>query len=305
MGDIIQQYTNGNLNIKLFNDGTRIINYDGEMLPDLPISMDIKITNKCDAACKFCHENSNPNGQHADLDKLLDVIEPLHSGTELPLGGGDPFSHPGLFAFLCELKMRKLIPSITINQKHVQKHQPMLLNFIQNKLIYGVGVSYSDKQYLEHIKPIIQATDNIVFHLIMGVNKLQDIEDLNNFCFEQNKRCKILILGYKMFGRGINYHSQEIEDNKYQWYIRLAQYFNNENMVISFDNLALNQLNLRRFFTDKGWNKFFQGLDGVATCYIDAVKQEFAKSSTSNNRVSFDSMSLQQYFQQQRNQKDV
>jgi hypothetical protein len=38
------------------------------------------------------------------------------------------------------------------------------------------------------------------------------------------------------------------------------------------------------------------GDDGTFSMYIDAVKQEFAKSSTSNERISFEKNSLIEFF---------
>ena len=39
---------------------------------ELKISkIDVKLTNKCDLGCNFCHEKSNINGKHADLTQLI------------------------------------------------------------------------------------------------------------------------------------------------------------------------------------------------------------------------------------------
>ena len=56
--------------------------------------------------------------------------------------------------------------------------------------------------------------------------------------------------------------------------------------VVSFDNLALSQLDVKRFFSDKYWESIYMGNDGQYTMYIDLVKEEFAKSSTSINRFA-------------------
>ena len=53
---------------------------------------------------------------------------------------------------------------------------------------------------------------------------------------------------------------------------------------ISFDNLALEQLDVKSLMSEKDWNQFYMGADGTSTMYIDMVKREFAKSSTSVNR---------------------
>ena len=54
--------------------------------------------------------------------------------------------------------------------------------------------------------------------------------------------------------------------------------------VVSFDNLAIKQLNPKRLMSDEQWNQFYLGDDGKFSMYIDLVNQEFAKSSVSIER---------------------
>lgn len=51
------KYTNGNYNVTLsLKDGTKIRETEeDEFIPSRPESIDIKITNKCDIGCLFCH----------------------------------------------------------------------------------------------------------------------------------------------------------------------------------------------------------------------------------------------------------
>jgi len=43
-------------------------------------------------------------------------------------------------------------------------------------------------------------------------------------------------------------------------------------------------LDIRRLFTSEQWEEFYMGDDGDFTMYIDLVKGEFAKNSTSLKR---------------------
>ena len=299
----IIQYLNGNVSVSIHDDGTKIRTFEGVPQPFHPETMDVKITNFCtpekdNPICSYCHEMSTPKGLHGDLDKLMEVLSCLPTGIELALGGGNVLAHPDLLSFLIKLKEKGFISNITVNEKHLEKDKDLILNLIDKDLIKGIGISYTSEKYLKHIKPIAMKSDNVVFHLIVGLNSIQDIDDLNLFCATLNKKCKILLLGYKQFGFGINHYLQNktIEDNKYEWRIRLSKFFARKSMILSFDNLAIDQLSLKRFFTDEGWSKFYMGDDGVFSMYIDAVKQEFAKSSTSNERVSFEKNSLLGFF---------
>lgn len=48
---------------------------------------------------------------------------------------------------------------------------------------------------------------------------------------------------------------------------------------LSFDNLAIKQLDVKRLMTEEEWNNFYMGDDGTFTFYIDLVNQTFSKNS--------------------------
>ena len=51
--------------------------------------------------------------------------------------------------------------------------------------------------------------------------------------------------------------------------------------VVSFDNLAIEQLHIKDKLTDKEWETFYGGDDGTVTFFIDLVKGVFARNSLS------------------------
>jgi hypothetical protein len=50
--------------------------------------------------------------------------------------------------------------------------------------------------------------------------------------------------------------------------------------VVSFDNLALKQLEVKRLLSEEEWEQFYMGDDGGFTMYIDCVNRQFGRSST-------------------------
>ncbi len=296
--DLLHSYVNGNTTVELFDDGTKIRTYEGKPNAIHPESIDVKITDYCDAGCNYCHEQSTKAGKHCDMFSLLRQLLLLPAGVEIAIGGGNPLSHPDLLNFLNVIKPRGIVANITINEKHLLPYQDLIIKLASEKLVNGIGISYASKTRLKYLEPIMKVSDNVVFHMIMGINDVNQIEDINSFCKDNNKPCKILVLGYKQYGFGLNYYLKNsfIEQNKYQWFIKLAKFFKQENITLSFDNLAIKQLELKRFFTDEAWDKFFMGNDGEFTCYMDAVKKEFAKSSTSKERVSFNDSNIIDFF---------
>jgi len=270
-------YQNGNTIVEIQKDGTKIRNYEDVPLPVFPESIDLKITSYCDLNCDFCHEDSTKKGEHASLNDYYFLIDQLPSGAELAVGGGNPMSHPGVIDFLVKARNKGIICNMTMNELHLKPYKDQLTYLIKDDLIKGLGVSYdgSRPKELEHFSNL---TSNLVFHVIMGVHPLSCLDDIKKYSE------KVLILGYKKFRRGVFYHSQEVEDNKYLWYIHLPKHFGS--MTLSFDNLAIEQLNLRRWFTSDSWDTFYMGDDGTFTMYVDAVRDEYAVSSTAIKRYN-------------------
>ena len=292
-------YQNGNAFVSIFEDGTKTRTYKGSPSIIHPESIDVKITDYCDMNCEYCHESSTVKGLHGDLNKLLSVISHLPAGVELAIGGGNPLSHPRLIEFLTALKAKGIIANITINQGHLKKYQELIEFLISLELVKGVGISITSNNFT-YIKPLVKLTNNIVFHVIAGVNDVSVIERLIRHVPKGN--CKVLILGYKQFGFGLKFYNPEVEASIKKWFMYLPQYLNKA--VLSFDNLGIEQLNVKRFFTESGWNKFYMGDDFCFTMYIDAVKQEFAPTSRSKFRKSFGAYTLERFFELRNNSNE-
>ena len=278
---LLNAYKDGNATISIFDDGTRIIDIpDGEKPNlDFPLSMDFKITNWCDQMCPMCHEMSNPDGKHGDVMNLK-FIDSLRPGTEMAIGGGKVTSHPQLKEFLQKLKSKGVLPSITVHQNEFIDKVDLINELIDEDLIYGLGVSYL-KPYDMMWKAVAE-NDNAVVHLIAGIHGKDVFDYLAQF------NCKILILGYKNWGRGANLLqneklSKDIQD-KIDWLKNNLTKYMPKFKVVSFDNLAIKQLDVQNKLTKNQWDEFYQGDDGTMTMYVDGVKQQFAMTSTSPKR---------------------
>jgi len=291
---IINSYINGNVKVQIFDDGTKIREYQKIPKVNFPESIDIKITNYCDMGCAYCHENSNTQGKHGNLDFLLTILKELPAGVELAIGGGNPLAHPDLVDFLKTLKVKGIIANITVNQGHVDRYKGLIKYLIFEDLIKGVGISIINKN-LTPLKWLHQISENIVYHIIAGINMPSIIDEI----IKITNNPKILILGYKTFGRGIKFYNPNIEENIKQWYRSTSNYIGK--VILSFDNLAIEQLKIKRLFTDEGWDMFYMGDDFQFSMYIDAVKQEYAPTSRSFIRQNFKNYNLIKYFKQFKN----
>lgn len=278
---ILGSYKNNDYTCTMFSDGTKIRwNDKNSFNPIKPESIDLKITNRCDMACNMCHENSTPDGKHGDILNLP-FIDTMFPYSEVAIGGGNPLTHPDLIEFLEHLKERKIIASMTVNQMHFMQNIDLLKELTDNKLIYGLGISYIGGRHSNCIEAIKQFP-NAVVHVINGIVHMDGLEAL------ANNDLKILVLGYKEFRRGKTLYDEcgsQINYLKAQFYDMLPKIVNDGWFkCISFDNLAIKQLEPKRLMSDKDYKEFYMGDDGSFTMYVDSVKREFAKSSVSVER---------------------
>lgn len=289
---ILGQYQNGNYSVTILSDGTKIRENDLDFFDaEFPESMDIKITNACDMSCPMCHEDSRPDGKHGDILNLP-FLDSLHEFTELAIGGGNPLSHPDFIPFLHLLKERKLIANVTVNEVHFLKNIPLLLELTEQGFIYGLGISYTggDRESTYHFADEVSKFPNTVIHVINGIVSMEQVSWLS----ERNRELKILILGYKDFRRGADHHVKvgQIVDNKmHDMYEYLPQIIaNGWFKTVSFDNLAISQLDVKRLMSEEEWKIFYMGDDGrdgelsSASMYVDAVSGQFARNSCSTER---------------------
>ena len=286
---VLHHYINGNAEITLHQNGTRIIRAPDELKLQYPLNIDIRVSSRCAfglnrktnrAICDFCHESATTDGQDADLNSLLDKLRGLPAGIELAVGANElplPLLH-----FFEQCKGNGWIVNCTINQGHLRRDRNRILDAIQHNLICGLGISY--RPGMIDIDPQLLSYGNTVVHVIAGINTIEQVKSLAS----QGVR-KILVLGEKDFGFNLG-KVRITTDSHRAWYRQVHELFKLFE-VVSFDNLALEQLNVRRFV--KHWDQMYQH---EYSFYINAVDQYFAPSSRSADTVSYNGVTVQQYF---------
>lgn len=288
-------YKNGNYNVIILEDGTKIRQTEAdEFIPSFAENCDVKITDKCNVGCPFCYEGCTPGGKHAIFDESLNnFLNSLHPYTELALNGND-MDCPGLENFLTVLKTKKILPNITVHCWQLMENITKLRDWQKRDLIYGIGVSV-DPRYLAKSIALIQVNElkNCVFHTIAGVTTPEIYEYL------ADHKQKVLVLGYKDLGRGVNFkttHNTEVEKNR-QWLKDNIKNLWSRNAVLSFDNLALEQLDIQSLLTPEEWERFYMGDDGSFTFYIDLVRRTFSKNSLCHTRFPMEDKTVDEMFQ--------
>lgn len=287
---MLATYKNGNANISISKNGTREIEYEGDLQLDYPLNVDIRVSTKCSfglnpktgkSFCDFCHESALTNGKDCNYDALKEKLSELPQGIELAVGANALTND---LASFCEWATNKgFIVNLTINQGHINKFQNILDKLILEGYIKGLGVSYRSGLN-DNIPQRFKTNDNTVLHVIAGIDDINDILERVDFK-------KILVLGEKDFG--FNKGNVDLTTQKHkEWFWWLPKLFNKFD-VVSFDNLALEQLKVSRFFNSSEWEIFNQGEHSF---YMDAVTQELSPSSRSSDRIDWNTTTLKNYF---------
>ena len=316
LDDYIGIYNNGNYTVKIFYDGTKIKELNDPkffkysefntelfkkseieyMKPNFPDSIDLKITDFCNNNCEYCYENSGPNGKEADFKYLKNLFtHQIRPYTEVAIGGGNPISYSHIIELLECAKDNNVICNMTLKDADIIKPENIkLLEEIRDKqLIYGLGISPTNPELLVKAYNLCPLWHKIV-HLILGIHGADYLEEIKTITD------KILFLGFKNMGRAIDIeiNHKKIEEIKYM----LDNYlFPEEFEVISFDNLAIEQLKVDKH----KFKEVYQGEDGLFSCYVDGVNQKIYPSSTTINKDYSDNgkLSLNESFRKIR--KDV
>lgn len=278
---IIGKYKNGNYDVTIYSDGTKVRETEEDKFkPAFAESIDVTITTECDRECSFCYLGCTKNGKHADLHQSW--VDTLHPYTEIALNVND-LSHPDLDWFLEHLKEKKVITNISVNQEHFMKNYKRIKKWHDNKLVYGVGISLNSPLKAGFLKKV-QSIPDAVIHTIYGITPLMA------YRFMAYLNLKVLILGYKQIGRGKEFYEEKkntVEMNQKTVSSNLDKLYDWFD-VVSFDNLAIEQLDLKSRISKEDWNEMYMGDDGQFTFFIDMVNKQFAKSSLSPYKLGID-----------------
>lgn len=292
------KYRNGNASVWLdLQDGTRIIEYpDNEPLTlETPLNIDIRVSTQCPygynvetqkSTCAFCHESALVDGQECHYGRLLRVLmdAKLPRGTEIALGVNQITDD--LMQFVKNLWKFGLVVNITMNERYILEFGDTRLKEML-PYVFGLGISYRSLQGCLSLPDWIANYPHTVIHVINGIDDFDDVKELGV------KYRKLLILGEKDFGFNRGKVDLNTPQHK-QWksnVMQLTKIFD----IVSFDNLGLQQLEIRGKITDEEYKSFYQGEHSM---YINAVEQYFAPSSRTRNHIKhFGETDLRSYFQ--------
>lgn len=286
---LLSKYQNGNTITELYSDGTRIrTTEDDEFRPAFAENVDVQTSNRCDHGCPMCYANCTKDGAFGKLSGWK-FLETLHAGTEMAVNLNFPMA-PDFIDFLRYVKSKGVYPNVTINQDHFMQHEDVIQKLYEEKLIYGLGVSLTNptSEFISRI----QKYPDAVIHVINGLYTKEQNEIL------KHNNLKLLILGFKDVGRGVGYHrdaDSKIQKNQ-KWLYNYMTDILTSFEVVSFDNLGVEQLDIRRLLSEDQWREFYGGDDGEFTFFLNLVDGYFSKNSLSKVRYLIGDLSMDEMF---------
>ena len=304
-------YVNGNYLVTstCFGSTRRFstLRLDEDFNPDFPDSIDLKITNKCSNGCPYCHESSNAHGKSFNLEETKEILRGLpNKELEIAIGGGNIFECFEDFKKLLSFCIyeRNFYTRATFNVRDLLdiENYEKVGWLLKDDYLGALGISIENWEQLELFREILAKSElyfrsnRLVFHIIIGVFPLEKLNDLIDYC--KLFGFGILILGFKKFGRGVNF---KLSDSIDDWKKELAKSIFNRRITlgdsrdfpIGFDNLAIDQISIRDLVLKSEWDRYYLGQDFSHTMYVDAVDKYYSPTSRSplSDRVSWDKFS--------------
>jgi len=283
------EYKNGNYITKIYDDGTRIRQTEcDEFIPEFPESIDLNISDLCENECPFCYANHTKNGKQADLTQ--DYLFTMKPYTEIAINLNTKFClHENFLQFLEKQKENNVIVNGTVNVRDFKENYVFLRHLSRENLLHGIGVSVGNDHVEKEDIMMLNSLPNTVFHI---VNRVVDLNTLTHLMSEPN--LKVLILGYKERGRGELLNPMRLGGVPLNSYIEALH---DTFRVVSYDNLALEQLSPQQYLSSREFEVCYQGDEGKFSFYIDAVKNRIAVSSNTDKTFVLDpEMTIQAMF---------
>lgn len=307
-------YLNGNYVVKWrgLKLQKRCLRLGEDFMPEFPDSIDLKITNRCSWGCPYCHESSTKDGESFNYDKTIEILSQLPElPIEIAIGGGDVLDAPDFRRLVKWLNDRGNKTRATVNMKDILKRRKTFEKELKDVEAVGVSLDSLPKFIKDwegkdsllctiygNCDLLVQEKEAYVAHIIAGVFPYKDLEAL----FDATS-FPVLILGYKQWGRAKDTALPKDMEKFKETMWELISKMKNEAYdsftqcrTIGFDNLALEQLDIKSLLPEDEWERIYMGDEGSHSMYIDAVKGEYAMTSRSSDRVSWDSIGLVDYF---------
>lgn len=253
-------------------NGTRIV-FSFEKNPpplthvEIPLLVDLKLTDYCPFGCPFCYQGSTKDGKHADTDYIDGVFYKLDElGTfEVALGGGSAELHPDFWRILHQ-KTEFTVNLTTKNFAWLEKNVEKLGRF------GSIAVSISSEEDLSKLKELVRKLAGLNGPRLSAQTIPQVVgkEFLKKIVREVTWDFDLTLLGYKRVGFGESF------ENQIHPFFDWMEVCKDRLAKVSIDTALVRQS--KDILKDIPKEMYFD-TEGTFSCYIDGVGKYLAKSS--------------------------
>lgn len=266
--------TRGGTKIRMsFEDG---VDTSFSTAPEL---VDLKITDHCHKGCKYCYQDSNPNGKGADANQLYSIVRELAKLEvfEIAIGGGEPTTHPQFLELLRYTQEHGIVPNFSTGslQWIDSKSFADTVRSTCGSFAYSIrSDEYQGRVIAEYAEALDKAelrgkgTLQVVF---LPNTPQWELEELVKSAREH--KIKITFLGFKNIGRGANFVPRYKKQAPINWKKILPA-----SDLIGFDTVMIRQHH--KELLAAGVSKWSMSIaEGTHSMYIDAVSHKIGPSS--------------------------
>lgn len=239
---------------------------------EIPLLVDLKLTDYCPFGCPFCYQGSTKDGKHANKDYIDDVFYNLDDlGTfEVALGGGSAELHPDFWQILSR-KTQFTVNLTTKNFAWLEKNMEKLGRF------GSIAVSISSEDDLSKLKELTRKFRGLFGGLgprfsAQTIPQVVGQEFLKKIVREVtwDHHMDLTLLGYKRVGFGESF------ENQIHPFFDWLEICKDRLGKVSIDTALVRQS--KDILKDIPKEMYFD-TEGTFSCYIDGVGKYLAKSS--------------------------
>ena len=248
---------------------------------NVPELVDIKITNACSMGCKFCYQDSVPDGKHSAIN-YYEIANYLRSlgVLEAAIGGGEPLEYSDFWNLIHMLNNYGIIANVTTRI-------PNKIDVDKLSQFGGVGYSCESAKIAEAMFKKLGMekgkyspwTKKLVLHIVLGATPINEMVKLISLAKEYY--VEVLLLSYKDVGRGKDFkpfdYSNIVEVLKENFYSKEYEWWDGPKLGIDTPLVDLIGNDLCKFLNVN--EKFMSPGEGNFSLYIDFVQKKMGKSS--------------------------
>jgi MoaA/NifB/PqqE/SkfB family radical SAM enzyme len=252
---------------------------DKEVKSEVPLLVDLNITNKCTHGCPQCYRNCTPTGKDAlrkNIENILEVLNEHNAAIDLVIGGGDISKFDDLSVIFDSIPRMRSITT-TISQKTIiDTNNWRSYYYISRFDSIAITLSdYSPEGKAEFIKLAVLLKEQKVKDIVCQVI-FETFDDLFTLLQDEDiRKCvnSFSLIGYKNTGRA---PELDVSDKSYVTKVlKLEEFCEKNYRRIYFDAIMIERYGQ----VIKTLDIYKVGRDGINSCYIDAVGNTMSKNS--------------------------